>query len=78
MMEATLGKSEDDSRKHGVRGALRSSKGALQARRDGRDSQDEGNPKRVGNLAQFFSNSPLCRSRVKITRAEGRLRSIDL
>ena len=34
--------------------------------------------KRVGNLAEFFANSPLRGSGMKVGRLKGRLRRIDL
>lgn len=34
--------------------------------------------KRVGNLAEFFSRSPLPNSRLKVTRSKGSTRKLDL
>jgi hypothetical protein len=78
MREAIMSKLEDDLRKHRVRGARRRPKDALHARHDGNDTQDEANPRRVGNLAEFFLRSPLRGSRVRITRMTGLLRKVDL
>lgn len=34
--------------------------------------------KRIGNLAEFFANSPLRGSEIKVKRIKGRLRRVDL
>ncbi len=34
--------------------------------------------KRIGNLAEFFANSPLRGSEIKVKRTKGRLRRVDL